>query len=198
MKSCIKLLFFALLVSFSLTSRPVQAEKSVEKYAKKIDVEVDDFDGDVTLRSANISTFKYDPYRIITTLEPKTGRVYHLLYVDYDFTASNASGRRRSVYAGGSTDEYRDWVYARDAKDNRFTIKEGQRSFGGCSKSFCYFNEPYGIIISEGYVNENAETGLKLRAVSRSGIYMDITVPANYLKAIIQRLAQEKAARGID
>ena len=168
-----------------------------EKLAAKISVKDDVLDDVLRFKAPILFRGLSDSYRIRTTMDKQNGEAVHVIFVEDEFFTANRSGNNYE-YPGGSASDaaFRNYTVARDAGGNLFDIVSGAKSFDGCSSSFCYYEEDFGIIIPDEYLESVAESGLLLRASSEAGVYMDFEISPNYIAGVLLRLQQERAKLG--
>jgi len=184
-------LFIILALFFLVPGVPVMAEMSAEKVAKKTKVEWDKADGVLELKGPKINSLKHDPYYIRTFSDQELEQAkVHFLIVEHDFIKSNPG--RDSGYVMSARDAYRNFYTAVDEEGNSFELNVFYRDFDGCNESVCSFDEYFRIKIPHQYFLAHAATGIRLRARSKAGVFLDLYLYPAYVQGLLLRLDRER------
>lgn len=173
-----------------LPDTPVMAEMSVEKVAKKVKFSIDKSDGILDLKGPKIKGLRHDPYYIRTFADREIVQAtVHFLIVEYDFIKANPGhGYLRTVESA-----YKKFYTAVDGEENSFELETFYRDFDGCNDSVCSFDEYFRIKIPHQYFQQHSASGIRLRARSQAGTYIELYLYPSYVQGMLLRLDQERA-----
>jgi len=175
-----------------LPDTPGMAEMPAEKVAKKTRVQLDKADNMLDLTGPKIKGLKHDPYYVRTIADPELDVLtVHYLIVEYEFIKANPG--RKSGYVMSGRDAYKNFYTAVDDEGNSFKLKVNYRDFDGCNKSVCSFDEYFRITIPHIYFQSHVTSGIRLRARSEAGVYIDLYLYPVYVEGMLQRLEKERA-----
>jgi len=187
--------FAPLVLIFSLfliiPGAPVMAEMSVEKVVKKIKFSRDKRDGILDLKGPKIKGLRHDPYYIRTFADEEIVQAtVHFLIVEYDFIKANGGD---SDFVRTVEGAYKNFYTAVDQDGNSFELETFYRDFDGCNDSVCSFDEYFRIKIPDQYFRDHSTSGVRLKTLSRAGVYIELYLYPAYVQGMLLRLDQERA-----